>query len=82
MSSKAPWTQEQVDNINRYQKSGVFHEFTCPGDSSSLIATKTGLICEWCDFEQNWVNDFMLNFTQEQLEAHPFYNLYNKTKKD
>ncbi len=26
---KAPWTDEQVENLNRYQKSGSFHPFTC-----------------------------------------------------
>lgn len=25
----APWTEEQVDGLNRFQRSGKFHPFTC-----------------------------------------------------
>jgi hypothetical protein len=29
---RAPWTQEQVDALNRYQREGRFHAFTCGCD--------------------------------------------------
>lgn len=28
----APFTPEQIESLNRYQPSGVFHPFTCGGD--------------------------------------------------
>ena len=29
---KSPWTNDQVDNLNTYQMSGMFHPFTCQND--------------------------------------------------
>ena len=29
MANKAPWTDEEVEALNRYQRSGRFHPFTC-----------------------------------------------------
>lgn len=75
----APWTSEQVENLNRYQKSGVFHEFTCGGcDAGALIATQNGWHCTNCNYTQTTAHEFMLNFTQEVLEQHPFHAMYNK----
>jgi hypothetical protein len=31
---KAPWSQEQIDALNRYQREGNFHPFTCGGNRS------------------------------------------------
>lgn len=57
---KAPWTDEQVDNLNRFQHSGSFHPFTCGlwgmtrklyGRENAkdcgylLVATKDGWVC-------------------------------------
>lgn len=28
----APWTKDQVDALNHYQRLGDFHPFTCGGD--------------------------------------------------
>jgi hypothetical protein len=35
----APWTAEQVDNLNRFQRCGAFHPFTS--------ATKEAVIEHW-----------------------------------
>jgi hypothetical protein len=32
MAVRAPFTPEQVENLNDYQASGTFHEFTCGND--------------------------------------------------
>ena len=40
---KAPFTKEQVENLNKYQKSNLFHPFTCCSPeniSECLRATK------------------------------------------
>jgi hypothetical protein len=66
-----PWTQEQVDALNAYQKAGRFHPFTCAdrdmpghsdhgdGDIGVLVATKDGWICRDCDYQQAWAHAFM-----------------------
>ena len=67
----APWTDEQIKNLNEYQNNDHFHPYTCPshheergyglgtGDSHRiLIATKDGWKCPTCDYEQNWAHTF------------------------
>ena len=55
------WTQEQVDNLNSYQRSGEMHPFTCGNCSQvELIATRTGWHCpNDCGWEQRWAHGFM-----------------------
>ncbi len=61
------WTDEQVENLTRYQASGIFHPFTCPNDSSTLTAKNDGWHCPCCDYRQNWAHEHMLNFSADQL---------------
>jgi hypothetical protein len=59
----APWSDEQVATLNRWQKLGYVHEFTCPGDGCKvrvLTARKSGWVCEGCGYQQTWAHDFML----------------------
>jgi hypothetical protein len=66
MTIKAPFTDEQVKNLNEFQNSGIFHPFTCPrkhadeGDTN-LVATKEGWFCPHpgCVYTQDWAHDFM-----------------------
>lgn len=74
---KAPWTEEQVRNLNKYQVIGLFHPYTCGGKKdgkdcrADLIATKDGWICpEGCGYTQDWCNDFMAN--ENVQEKSPF----------
>lgn len=78
MSEKiiAPWTPDQVDRLNRFQRLGNVHEFTCAsnheGADRTLVATKDGWICPHCDYRQNWAHAAMLDeapFGQEPLLA-------------
>lgn len=54
----APFSEAQARSLNAYQKSGVFHEFTCGGDNCRevLVATldHTGWRCPACSYRQNW----------------------------
>lgn len=77
MIVKAPFTQEQIDNINDYQKGGRFHPFTCMSYNNckreenkwgELVATRDGLVCPCGKYKQDWVHDMM---TQKQ-EPSPF----------
>ena len=58
---RAPFTPEQVEALNRFQKYGMFHSFTCGkdrmdeahtayqeehgGDYGELVATEAGWVC-------------------------------------
>jgi hypothetical protein len=65
---KSPFTDEQIEELNKYQHSGKFHPFTCGGNRTDekhldgegiLVATKQGWICPYCDYTQDWAHDFM-----------------------
>lgn len=62
---KAPFTDEQVKNLNDYQESGIMHEFTCGnqnhpmGQARCLVATKDGWVCPGCNYTQDWAHDWM-----------------------
>ena len=71
---EAPFTQEQVQKLNEYQRNGRFHPFTCcsPSDiikceraklgngmGGLLIATKEGWVCPCGGYKQNWSHSFM-----------------------
>jgi hypothetical protein len=60
---EAPWTDEQVANLNRWQKAGDVHPFTCPnhhkGDRD-LVATNDGWQCPSCPYTQTWAHPMML----------------------
>ena len=74
---EAPFSSEQVDALNRYQRSGVFHEFTCAehhdGADRTLVATRQGWICPHCDYRQSWAHRAMLDPVPYSLtkRGHP-----------
>jgi hypothetical protein len=60
------FTPEEVVVLERYQRDGRYHPFTCAnrGDGSHreeglLVPTVRGWICPYCDYTQNWAHDFM-----------------------
>ena len=63
---RAPWTPEQVATLNRFQREGGMHPFTCGGDhwlgTPHLEATPDGWLCPYpdCDYTQDWAHAFML----------------------
>lgn len=67
----APFTDEQVENLNRIQNFGMFHGFTCGNDHDDprrLVATRAGWVCinEGCNYTQTWAHQFMAEFTQAE----------------
>lgn len=67
---KAPFTEEQVEKLNAWQKLGFVHEFTCDNNHKGnrvLVATKDGWKCPSCPYTQNWAHEFMLT-----TPKHPF----------
>ena len=75
--SYPPWTDEEIDSINNYQKSRQWFPVTCgttekhqpinfdtectPGIESILIATKYYLYCPDCDYKQCHVDKALTN---------------------
>ncbi|MBP5896387.1 hypothetical protein [Streptomyces scabiei] len=63
----APWTAEQVVNLNRHQRAGFVHPFTCgrrghhPNNPGVLVATTEGWHCpaDACGYRQGWAFPFM-----------------------
>ena len=66
MVIKAPWQKELVSTLNKYQKNGLFHPYTCGKCKSNLVATEKGWICpeEGCGYIQDWAH----HITQELME--------------
>ncbi len=64
---KAPFTTEQVRNLNIYQHSSHVHPFTCMNThtpNNNLIATEEGWVCPHCDYKQDWAHKFMAEFEE------------------
>lgn len=76
MTSRAPWTDEEVERLNASQNDPMRHPFTCDGprddfrhrdyrashggDLGQLVATRNGWICPVCGYKQGWAHDFMV----------------------
>lgn len=63
---RAPWTTEEVAALNRFQREGGMHPFTCghehPAHPNAILeATPKGWRCFVldCEYEQDWAHAFM-----------------------
>lgn len=69
----APWTDEEVESLNGYQKSGVMHPFTGeerPGGRPVLVATRGGWIEEpGGPVVQTWAHKFMADGSWRALAS-------------
>lgn len=75
----APWTAEQVEALNEFQRLGYMHEFTCPNNHQSdrvLVAHPHGWQCPSCDYVQDWAHDFMAD--KALHPPHPFASIKAK----
>src|SRR5262245_38823434 len=64
MTIHAPFTDDQIAALNRWQGYGYVHEFTCPNEhpgSRVLIAERNGWHCPCCDYRQTWAFEGMLD---------------------
>lgn len=66
----APFTAEQVDALNAYQRASYAHPFTCAGHDTgdrTLFATRDGWICPHCNYRQRWASDGMLQLPPDPV---------------
>ena len=57
-----PFSDEQIENLAQFQKSGAMHPFTCRNEHEGdrvLVPHLGGMRCLTCGYSQNWVHDFM-----------------------
>lgn len=59
--SVAPWTEQEVHNLNTRQQRHDLHPYTCGNDHPeprNLVATIVGWICptQECDYRQQWAH--------------------------
>lgn len=62
------FTQDQIDSINAYQVSGIWHPFTCEC-GEVLNACSEGMKCPKCGHLQTWAHEFMSNWSWVPLEG-------------
>lgn len=59
----APWTPDQTEALNDWQRRGDVHPMTCGNEHSTmdnvLIARRDGWYCPSCAYRQNWAHKFM-----------------------
>jgi hypothetical protein len=61
---KAPWTADDVEGLNIYQRLGLMHPYTCGSkrqgdthtDGGILVATPEGWKCPYCKYRQDWAH--------------------------
>lgn len=71
---KAPWSTEQVANLNEFQSLALMHPFTCGQCRADLRATEDGWVCDHCGggVVQDWAWDHMADGS---IRTHPVYNI-------
>jgi len=58
MNDTTPWSDEKVTRLNKHQKDGRFHPYTCPGNykvcenQRELVATTNGWVCQCGKYKQ------------------------------
>ena len=86
---EAPFTEEQIDNLNLFQMAGVMHGFTCGSGNRTdkhhkdgegyLIATEEGWKCPFCDYTQDWAHSFMGGALHEEHYNFKNFKGFKKT---
>jgi len=59
MISRIPWTKEEVEALDKWQKNPEVHPYTCDC-GKVMTATPDGLRCD-CGYKQTWCHDYSNN---------------------
>lgn len=70
-TTRAPWTDGQVNSINAFQASDFMHPFTCLS-GHVLVAREDGFFCPEClkeqaVYHQGWCHEFMADWSWEDI---------------
>ena len=57
----APWTDEQVEALQKWQEDDTKHPYTCVC-GESLAPYNSGWKCEYCGHTQNWCWNFSTEY--------------------
>lgn len=84
---RAPWSQETADALNRFQRNGKFHPFTCAGDRTDAFHAAAVVNYSLSDAGQlhailnGWVckgcsytQDWAFAFMVEHADAKPLWS--------
>lgn len=77
----APWSDDVIEGLNRYQVSGVCHPYTCGSGNRKdvrhsdnegvLQATRNGWVCPFCDYKQKYA---LANSVLSHEQLQSFFN--------
>lgn len=86
----APFTEEQVERLKRWQTTNWLHPFTCMSPDlpecerrthksfGILVPTTGGWVCPCGQYKQDWAHDFMV---AEELPPNPIEELLKRKNK-
>jgi hypothetical protein len=60
----APWNDEQIDALDKWQCDNSKHPYTCIC-GESLTPYKNGWCCDYCGHRQTWCFDFSIKENEE-----------------
>lgn len=78
---KVKYNTKTMENIERYQTCDSVHELTCncgktlfaaPDKDKKFIVLK----CAFCDYVQNWIPEFVINFDETELKQAQNNNIF------
>ncbi len=76
MSNKitAPWTEEQVETLQKYQENSCVHPYTCEC-GELLVPTTDEWECEVCSYTQNWFWEYSLEIADHECPLRKFLEI-------
>jgi hypothetical protein len=61
MKVKAPWSDDIVERLKKWQSCGLFHEYNCPECKIPLRVKNDGWFCigkrNLCTYKQDWAHE-------------------------
>lgn len=66
----APWTDGQIQNLDKRQEADWLHPYTCPRCCESLTPYQDGWHCDYChQYKQDWAYK---DDVEGKFPDHPF----------
>lgn len=75
---QAPFTPEEVESLNGFQRWSGMHPFTCGWCPAVLCAGEEGWYCPDCDYGQDWAHSFMADDSWKNGFSYKWLRKYGK----